>query len=104
MTKLTYQYAIRMPNGELFSGYASSDSFLIALGAVTGAQTRCVSTWNSRTGAEKKLQELRDRAADLGVGDWLGVIVQRVCSPFSDCDPAEQFVDEINQWMEGGAQ
>lgn len=100
MTDLSYQFAIRMPNGELFSGYTES---LFALSLWGGTRTKTVYVYDTREEAQQQLDALRQLAADLGVADWLGSIVTRVCSPFSSADPARDFADEVDRWLDGDA-
>lgn len=50
------------------------------------------------------LQTLRQTAAGMGV-ELLGVVVQRVCSPFFVTDPGPALVAELEAWLdEGGDQ
>ncbi|GAA2433690.1 hypothetical protein [Mycolicibacterium llatzerense] len=103
MNDFTYQYAIRRPDGEFIRIPKSSDLFGSLFGRTCGTdETRPPRTWDSREAADSALNDIRERAADLGVGDWLGVVVQRLCTPFTLHDPAEHFAEEVQQWMDGG--
>lgn len=88
---VTHQYAIRMPNGKLYSsksGYSIFGQSVIAK----------VFVWDDPGAAAEQLDQLRDAAQAIGVDDWLGVVVQRVCSEFSTADPVEEFASEIEKW------
>ena len=87
----THQYAIALPNGELYSRPESfGGSWLANLGLGLGpgysAPEPRPFVWNSHAEAEAHLQTLRQTAAGMGV-ELLGVVVQRVCSPFFVTDP-----------------
>lgn len=85
----THQYAIQMPNGKLYS-----TSRYIGYGAPDPE----VAVWGDQNSAQYALSTLRQQAQDLGVEDWLGVVVRRVCSEFSAADPVEEFASEIEKW------
>ena len=91
MSDFTVQYAIRLPDGQMF----------------TNAMNGAVVTWSERRGAEHVWAQLRDHAATVGVTQWAGVIVHRYCTPFiGPQDPAEHLVDELTRWLQqqdGGA-
>lgn len=102
--RFTYRYAIRRPDGELILQPKSSDLFGGLFGRMgsTDDENRKPRTWDTRESAESALAEIRSKAADIGVGDWLGIVVQQLCTPFTLHDPAEHFADEIQHWLEGG--
>lgn len=104
MNDFTYRYAIRRPDGELMRMPDSSSLFGNIFGPTwySDDTVRPPRTWDTREAAESALNEIRKRAADLGIGDWLGVVVQQLCTPFTLHDPAEHFADEVQQWMDGG--
>lgn len=105
----THQYAIALPNGELYSRPESfGGSWLANLGLGLGpgysAPEPRPFVWNSHAEAEAHLQTLRQTAAGVGV-ELLGVVVQRVCSPFFVTDPGPALVAELEAWLdEGGDQ
>lgn len=80
----TLQFAIRLPDGNLALNPITSQPLL----------------WADEAGAEKVLGMLRTNAASIGVSDWAGEIVRRLCTPFvSVSDPAEQLVAELSEWL-----
>lgn len=100
----TYRYAIRRPDGELLPSPKTGLGFSAIFGFSddepdTPPKPR---TWDTRKEAENALKEIRRKAAELGVGDWCGVIVQQLCTPFTLHDPAEHFADEVQDWLNGG--
>ena len=88
---VTHQYAIRMPNGKL---YANPNVYHIG----DNPPEPKAMVWDDPQSAEWGLRTLRRQAQDLGVEDWLGVVVQRICSEFTTADPVEEFADEIEKW------
>ena len=103
----TYRYAIRRPDGELIPKPKSSDLGLRGLfGPVLDIDDDVPRprTWDSREDAERALADIKRKAAEIGIGEWLGVIVQQLCTPFTMHDPAEHFADEVQQWLDGGAE
>lgn len=102
------QYAIRTPSGELWSSAApsgwASNIFGGLFGNATGDEspppTPPPAVWYSRDEAQNQLDSLRVQAARLGVTDWFGVVVQRICSPFTTDDPGERFVTELQEWLD----
>lgn len=90
MSEFSIQYAIRLPDGQMF----------------TSPYSGAVVTWSEQCGAQHVWQQLRDQAAAMGVPEWAGVIVHRYCTPFlGPQDPAEHLVDELTTWLQsqGGA-
>jgi len=85
----THQYAIRMPNGKL---YATSPY------VGYNAPPPEVAVWSNQNSAQQALESLRHQAQNLGVEDWLGVVVQRICSEFTTTDPVGEFAGEIEKW------
>lgn len=102
----TYRYAICRPDGELVQQPRDS---MFGLGLIFGHssndddETRPPRTWDTREQADNALRNIRKQAAELGIGEWLGVVVQQLCTPFTMHDPAEHFADEVQQWLDGGA-
>lgn len=87
----THQYAIRMPNGKL---YGSKSGYNVFGQPITAKAF----VWDDPAAAADQLAQLRDAAQTLGVEDWLGVVVQRICSEFTTADPVEEFASEIEKW------
>jgi hypothetical protein len=103
MNDFTYRYAIRRPDGELLPVPKSSEFFGNIFGHYgLDDEPRKPRAWDTREEADSALRHLRERAAELGVVDWLGVVVQQLCTPFTLHDPAEHFAEEVQQWMNGG--
>lgn len=109
----TRQYAIRMPNGKLYHHVvesASVEDFSIPspmrdmLGSWIGifsppqVAEPAVAIFTTREDAEKQLAELIKQAEAFGVTLYGGVIVERLCTPFTSHDPAVQFFREIAEW------
>ena len=93
------EFAIVMPDGEF---YRSRPFILPSLfGGKSADGGGDVVLYRTRAEADSALASLKARAAEMGVGDWCGFVVQRLCSPFTVRDPAAQFASEIESWMEG---
>lgn len=118
----TRQYAIRMPNGELFSHAAQPetvvDDFSVPspmrdMFAFMGLNTPSAKAagptgpviFNNEKDATAKLDELRTQAATVGVSNYGGEVVHRLCTPFTVGRAAEQFLTEVQEWLDtqGGA-
>lgn len=100
--EFTRQYAIRMPDGALYSRPAYSSTWASLFGdrgSGGNDDQRIPQVWDSRESADSALSDMRKRAADLGVGDWFGVVVQRLCTPFTSADPGERLVSELQTWL-----
>lgn len=104
----TYRYAICRPDGVLVPQPKRTDMFGLSslFGPTEGDEAPPKPrTWDTREAAESALKDIRSKAAELGVGDWFGVIVQQLCTPFTLHDPAEHFADEVQNWLSrGGAE
>lgn len=120
------QYAIRMPNGELYSDVAPQapvDDYsipspmrdMLGLGSWFGMMSTPAPATRVPTGpvifsdypaAKAKLDELRKAARAVGVTVYGGEIVERLCTPFSTGDLVAQFNADLIEWLEqhGGAQ
>jgi hypothetical protein len=80
-----------MPNGEL---YANPGVYYIG----DEPPEPHPMVWDNKSSVEYALNTLREQAKSLGVEDWLGVVVRRVCSEFSTADPVAEFASEIEKW------
>lgn len=121
MTDWETQYAIRMPDGSLYSTAgpveterdysvdSATNDFLGGLGAMLGMTGPTVSKpvgapvpllFLNEQAAQRKLDELRKQAAGMGVTLWGGEIVHRVCTPFTTGSAARQFMTALQSWME----
>jgi len=96
--QFTTQFAIRMPNGELHCQLGGSSMFESMFGVAN--RPRRPAMWDTRAEADEALQGIRDKAAQMGITEWFGVVVQRLCTPFTQGDPTEHFADEVTQWMQ----
>lgn len=87
----TYQYAIRMPDGNLYAHPFNGKPLL----------------WDSHEAATAALESMRLSASGMGVPHWAGHIVWQLCSPFMGAtDPATGIAEEIQAWLHkqpGGA-
>ncbi|MCG7596310.1 hypothetical protein [Mycobacterium sp. PSTR-4-N] len=95
MSDFATQFAIRLPNGELYTRCQHSHLF--------GTQCdREPVVFDTREQAENGITMLARSAQELGIDNWadLACIESRLCSPFSQTDPGEQFVDELTKWTE----
>lgn len=98
MNDFTYRYAIRRPDGELVLKPKPLNIF----GSLFGEQDTSEplpQVWDVKEEAEAALATLKRQAAQLGIGEWLGVVVQSLCTPFTTHDPAEQFAQEVQEWL-----
>lgn len=102
----TYQYAIRRPDGDLIRRPKASD--LLGPGALFGHtpsdEPPPPRIWDTRETAEAALAEIRAKAAEIGVQDWCGSVVQRLCTPFTLHDPAEHFAEKVQEWLDRGGE
>lgn len=88
------QYAIRTPIGELFQAPRSAMSSVYGFDSPTEP-----AIWDTHEDAERALHYLRAEADRLGVHNWLGTIVQRICSPFTTDDPGQHFAADLEEWL-----
>lgn len=97
----TTQYAIRLPNGELFSNSSCTHGSFIFSGHQHDPEPV---VFDRREQAEAVIAMLVKQAAVLGIVSWTGQIEQRTCSPFSVTDPSVGLADEIEKWagQQGG--
>lgn len=114
------QYAIRMPNGELFSmqrmqterdysvDAATNDMMgVAALFGFGGGATvsKPVGSplpviYTNLADAEQQLKHMREQAAQFGVSHWGGEIVHRICTPFTAGQLAgRQFEEALQRGM-----
>ena len=118
-------YAIRMPNGELYTPAVdgqtpTADDYSIPtpvrdmMGmfglftpqeSATPTEPPKPSIFETRLQAEQKLNELRALAARFGVTQWGGVVVAQLCTPFTSGDPSQEFAEQVTAWLQqqGGA-
>jgi hypothetical protein len=79
----TLHYAIRLPNGELFTAYNGE-----------------VARWSEQRYAENVLRQLAEQATAMGITEYLGQIVRSYATPFiGPNDGGEQLVDELQAWL-----
>jgi hypothetical protein len=103
----TAQFAIQMPDGTLYRRAPETDwSRLLGFKSSTAALAESPYIYDTRAEADDALRNLRNKAAAMGITEWFGVVVQRLCTPFAEANPAERLVLELREWMmdQGGAQ
>lgn len=118
------QWAILMPNGELYGQPVQvpvkdepPEDFSIpsalrdmqnALGGfymMGGQAPRTVTViepviFTSRAAADEAVTNIAKHAQQLGVTHWGGMVVERLCTPFIGTDPGVAFRDEIIDWIQ----
>jgi len=87
----TYQWAIRLPDGQLWR-----QPYMMPWGELATPDEPTV--FARRAEAERALERIRQQAAVIGI-DWHGWLEFRLCTPFSRTDPAETLVAELEEWM-----
>lgn len=115
MNEFKRQWAIRMPDGNLYVEPAQAEAvvdysipapmrdYYQMMGL--GNQTRVSKPngpliFDHQKPAELKLAELQKRAAAMGVDNWGGAVVERLCTPFTSGDPGVEFAAEVVDWVE----
>lgn len=93
------QFAIRMPNGQLYCKPRHNWPAYFGLGLDLPDPAPQPYIWDTRDEATATLQSLRGAATEMGIVEWFGVIVERICTPFTQGDPAEHFAAEVDQWV-----
>lgn len=94
VNSFTTRYAVRMPNGELYSRPTAYSLF----GVPDPTSSSRVVAFDTRESAETFIARMRREAADIGI-DWQATIVQQLCTPFTSGDPTEQFAGEVIDWL-----
>lgn len=118
------QWAILMPNGELYGqpiqvpvkGEPVEDfsvpssvrdmmgmGGLFMMGAAKAPRTVTVIEpviFTTREAAAEALTNIAAHAEQLGVTHWGGIVVERLCTPFIGTDPGVAFRDEIIDWIQ----
>lgn len=132
----TRRYAIRLPSGQLYTGYDQMEyeqacqayaEFMAMpapmrdmaqsaiFGFFGGGAPRVTEppkppepkVFDRRVEAEELLRELRSKATAVGVLGWGGCVVEQLCTPFTSGDPALEFAEQVEAWVQeqdGGAQ
>ena len=126
MTGFTVQWAVRTPSGRLYHAPGEKQTIdqdahgwyrdMMGLfggfslfydnsanGQAAVSQPKPV-IFDTKEDAEKKLAELREQAAKVGVDNYGGAIVSRLCSPFTDSPAPTQFAERVAEWLESQAQ
>lgn len=107
-----------MPNGELARNevadqtaaaeqyYAMVSPLRDMLGMTEPKQaTPTVAIFDAQIKADVLLKQLRAKATAVGVDNWGGAVVSRICSPFTADDPSVTFAEQVCQWArENGGQ
>jgi hypothetical protein len=112
---LTRQWAIRLPNGELYgvaeqrcnqaqavAQYHSTSSVIRdAFGIPEPVQTPIKPyVFDTRAEAEYVFNKIVENVVAWGVTFWGGVIVERVCSPFTNGSAIVEFGDQVQAWLD----
>lgn len=111
MNRFETQWAVMMPNGELachpgteatqvdYSMPSPARDMLSMFGMLgsTTATPPAVAIFDSPEKAEAFLKGLRAQAKSVGVDNWGGVVVSRICSPFVST-VVHQFVERVVTW------
>lgn len=124
VNQFTRQYAIRLPDGRLYGDPAPQEdpedysvpsplrdmyrtfSFMFGTPPVEKSPSPAGPRIFSDHGqAEELLDELKAKAAEVGVDNWGGAVVERLCTPFTSGDPSVEFAEAIVAWVRenGGA-
>lgn len=105
------EYAVMMPSGELFqqqpqqtgpSDYWAIPSPVRDMLGLTEPRTvgpPTVAIFNDRRLAQAALKALSETAAQLGVTNYGGSVVQRMCTPFTH-DPITEFAGQVTEWLQ----
>lgn len=118
MNGFTIQWAIRAPSGRLYAepgekqtieDWGSYSGFMNMLfgGMIVMGETEPEKpvtqpkplVFDNQADAEKKLAELCDAATKVGVDNYGGAVVSRLCSPFTDSPAPQQFADRVTEWL-----
>lgn len=105
----TKQFAIRLPDGTLYGlpVYSPASSMLAHMGFST------VSELDEETGeprvetvvydtleeAQGALEFMKNRAKQMGITSWLGRIETRYCTQFSDTNPGEDMMADLESFL-----
>lgn len=115
----TFQFAIRTPSGRLYSEPCqkknTSDYNAASYMSILGIgmhylleeepeprtePTHQILVFDCPEDAATKLQQLQKQAAAVGVDNYGGAVVARLCSPFTDLPSTTQFAAHVEAWME----
>lgn len=111
-----YQWAIRMPNGHLYTEPVKAKQETnaydpLGLSAMFNLWMPSEPTpespnvlrpkiFDTEADASKLLTELQERATQVGIPNWAGCVVRSLCTPFTSADPAKQFVKAIAVYLQ----
>jgi len=112
------QFAILLPNGTIYGNYPppqldraddysipspqrDRSAWVVMFGEPPAPKPEKTGPYiyDTAEAAEAKLNELRAAAENVGVTNWGGAVVSRICSPFTGGDPGQQFVAAVVAWM-----
>ena len=102
-THFTKQYAIRLPNGQLHAHKPSG--WTIVDGRISYAQDEEADpepvVYDSLEDAQYAIEAFQQRAAHMGITEWLGHIETRYCSEFTHTEPSEGMLNDLQKFLEG---
>ena len=115
------RFAVRMPNGELYcqpadpkmaeyaQQYYAMPSFMRDVYGLVEPKSEPATKsaiFDTRAEAEALYARLAKQAAEGGVANWGGSVVEAPMAPFATGDPGVQFAAEVAEWIaqQGGAQ
>jgi hypothetical protein len=96
---LSYQPAHSQPPGWDWDAYFSVRGFVAQqIGEPTPPPPPVPYAFDTRQQAEAMLKHIASQSASVGV-TYHGVIVERLCSPFTTHNPGPKFTREITAWL-----
>lgn len=118
MNGFTYRYAIRMPNGELFTQQQPRQAawsqreiearymHMLGMGVHYVAEPDPgpqpdpgPMIFDKLEDAETVFENLRSSAVQFGVDLWAGAIVAQLCTPFTPGNPGTEFAETVVKWL-----
>lgn len=102
MTDFTKQYAIRLPNGQLHAhrtgGWQVLGGGVIQYNEDPDAVPEPV-VYDTLEEVEEGIARFQKQAAHMGITEWLGHIEVRYCTPFSNTEPSEDMLEDLQAWL-----
>lgn len=98
----TFQFAVRLPNGDLYLKPTARAMMASVFGGMAYDCPRELAVFDDRADAEEVLDEMRKVAREVGVDNLGATIVTRLCSPFvGEHEDGTEFVKAVTEWIEG---
>jgi hypothetical protein len=102
MNGFTFQYALRLPNGDLYLKPTRPSMFTAMFYATPPEPERELAVFDTRADAEEVLEDMRKVAREVGVDNLGATIVTRLFSPFvGEHEDGTEFVQAVMEWIEG---